>query len=274
MFHRLPCEIAKQYFTGSLTSCHSFHCHYIFLIFIVQKEKKIHIEDIGCVHFIQNSRIKNINISIKPFKGVRVSFPMFVSFKNAEQVVYKKQEWIKTHSDKIKDIESNKTIFNKNSVFKTRKHILEINQHNDNKISVNVNDTKIFVNYPIDINIKNENVQKAIRRGIEKAWELEAYDILPERLEYLAKKTGLFYKDIVIKNLKSRWGSCSHDNIISLSVHLMNLPDHLIDYVLLHELVHTVEKSHNKNFWISLQKVTDNAKELKKQMKHHKIGIY
>jgi predicted metal-dependent hydrolase len=54
----------------------------------------------------------------------------------------------------------------------------------------------------------------------------------------------------------------------------MRLPDHLIDYVILHELVHTVHHNHNKHFWEMLDKVSGGAKVLDKELGKYRIAIY
>jgi predicted metal-dependent hydrolase len=54
----------------------------------------------------------------------------------------------------------------------------------------------------------------------------------------------------------------------------MRLPEHLIDYVILHELVHTVHHNHSAGFWSALDKVTDGAKRLDKELRKYRIAIY
>ena len=95
----------------------------------------------------------------------------------------------------------------------------------------------------------------------------EAKKILPQRLEELAKKHGFKYNKVAIRNAKTRWGSCSYRNNINLNLHLARLDGDLIDYVILHELCHTVEKNHGAKFWALLHKHMPNATELRKKLK-------
>ena len=111
-------------------------------------------------------------------------------------------------------------------------------------------------------------------KAIERAWRQEAKEYLPERVKTLAAKHKFQYKKVAIKNSKTRWGSCSYDNSINLSLHLMRLPNHLIDYVILHELVHTKVKNHSRDFWQLLDIVSGNAKKLDREVKEYSIEIY
>jgi hypothetical protein len=113
-----------------------------------------------------------------------------------------------------------------------------------------------------------------IRWGILAAWRKEAKKYLPVRLNELSRKHQLPYNRVIIKNNKSRWGSCSQKDNINLSLHLMRLPDHLIDYILLHELAHTLHKNHGRQFWKSMEKICPNAKSLDKEMRGYRIEIY
>ena len=82
----------------------------------------------------------------------------------------------------------------------------------------------------------------------------------------LSKKNNLLFKKVVFKTLKSRWGSCSFENIICLNNLLFYLPRHLQEYIILHELVHVKVKNHSKKFWYELEKVCSNAKRKNKEL--------
>ena len=92
---------------------------------------------------------------------------------------------------------------------------------------------------------------------------------LSKRIEGLSDKHGFKYNKVTIKKQKTRWGSCSGYNNISLNLKLIRLPSNLIDYVILHELVHTLVKNHSPLFWRSLDKYVGNARSLNKELKNY-----
>lgn len=78
---------------------------------------------------------------------------------------------------------------------------------------------------------------------------------LPLRVSELAEKHYFHYTSVTCRHQQTRWGSCSYRNSINLNIELMRLPERLIDYIILHELTHTVHKHHQKAFWNHLEKV-------------------
>ena len=78
---------------------------------------------------------------------------------------------------------------------------------------------------------------------------------LPERIARLAAATGLRYEKLSIRASRTKWGSCSGQNHISLSLFLMTLPEHLRDFVILHELCHTVHHNHSPRFHALLDRL-------------------
>ena len=105
---------------------------------------------------------------------------------------------------------------------------------------------------------------------IEQALLYEACQHLPNRLQRLADQHGFTYTGIKITGSKTRWGSCTARRSINLSIFVMLLPWHLIDYVLLHELCHTKEMNHGERFWALMDQVTNGETQaLKKELKSH-----
>lgn len=180
----------------------------------------IKFDGVGPVLFERSQRAKHMNISVKPFKGIRVAVPEGLSFQKAQDFVQSKIDWIQINQAKIKQYEQNA------------------------KISSSALDGK--------------DRARAKRR-------------LTGRLTYLANQHGFAYNRVFIRNQKTRWGSCSQNNHINLNVKLTLLPEKLMDYVILHELVHTRIKNHSVSFWMELNKFVGDSKKLAFELK--KFGI-
>jgi len=102
---------------------------------------------------------------------------------------------------------------------------------------------------------------------------IEAGKYLVERLNELCSRNGFKYHRVFVKNQKTRWGSCSVKNNINLNINLVRLPDHLMDYVILHELVHTKIKDHSKLFWEELSKFVEDPKTIDKQLRQYSPSL-
>ncbi len=174
----------------------------------------VEIVGVGTVLFERSKRAKHVNISVKPFTGVRVTVPDGLSFKKAEEFVHAKTDWIQKHLYRMKQYEK---------------------------------ESQLALDTSVDI-----DRSRAKRK-------------LTRRLKHLAGKHGFTYHRIFIRNQKTRWGSCSHKNNISLNMKIIRLPEELIDYVIMHELVHTRIHNHSKKFWAELDRYIGNGKVMAKR---------
>ena len=104
--------------------------------------------------------------------------------------------------------------------------------------------------------------------------EADANKRLKDRLCFLANEHGFEYNKASVKNQRTRWGSCSYKNNISLNIKLVLLPQELIDYVILHELVHTRIHNHGRNFWAELDIYTGNSKVMAKRLRMNKLRLF
>ena len=101
----------------------------------------------------------------------------------------------------------------------------------------------------------------------------EARKKLVNRLNELSERHGFNYNRVCVRNQKTRWGSCSSKNNISLNMNLVRFPSEMVDYVLLHELVHTRIKNHSHAFWTELNKFVRDAKEMRKKINEYQIAL-
>tara|TARA_B110000037_G_scaffold88811_1_gene105147 strand:+ start:404 stop:1114 length:711 start_codon:yes stop_codon:yes gene_type:complete len=235
--------------------------------------KVLRIQDLE-IKLKKSFKAKNISIKIKPFEGVLVTVPMLVSFKLAEDFVKTKIKWINKNLNKVQKQEQSYTFFSANSSFKTRSHLVNITSTELSKNTVHIENTNVKVLISKKLSISSEENQLYIRNIILEIWRKEAKEYLPKRVKALAIDHDFNYQKLTIKNTKSRWGSCSFDNNINLSLHLMRISNELIDYVILHELVHTKVKNHSSKFWETLEKHCPNSKILDKELKKYSLRIF
>jgi predicted metal-dependent hydrolase len=92
---------------------------------------------------------------------------------------------------------------------------------------------------------------------------------LPPRVLELAGRHGLAVRRIMVRNQKSRWGSCSRRGTISLNWRLIQTPAFVSDYICLHELVHLRQMNHSPKFWREVERVCPDYRMARQWLKEH-----
>jgi predicted metal-dependent hydrolase len=233
--------------------------------------KVVHIHNLGNVTFSQSARSRSIRLRVKPDQTVLVSYPAYVTFKEAMRFTEQHAEWVTRQKEKN---EHRQPKFSEDTPFKTRSYTIYFKKH-PGKFSLKQTKKQIIILYPEQSDLNDPEIIGKIKKVLTAVYRLEAKEYLPARLAELAAAIGFQYGNITIRNNTSNWGSCSGRNNISLNLHLMKMPDHLIDYILLHELAHTRVKNHGPKFWELLDSLTGNqAKKLSKEVKKYSTGSF
>ena len=120
--------------------------------------------------------------------------------------------------------------------------------------------------------IKDPETQRA-RDAKKKILTKRAKEYLPYRLEYYAKLYGYTYERLRFSHASTRWGSCSSNRTISLNIGLMQLPEPLRDYVLIHELAHLNHMDHSPAFWSEVAAHDPNYKSHRKKLRYFSPGV-
>lgn len=135
--------------------------------------------------------------------------------------------------------------------------------------SARINKQTITVTLPSNWQNEPESAQDFLRIWVTKALKREARSYLPRRLAYLARELDFKYSKVRFGNAKGRWGSYSATGTISLNVALMQLPLELIDYVLIHELCHSVHAHHQTDFWQAVAACDPSYLQHRQQLKNY-----
>jgi predicted metal-dependent hydrolase len=226
--------------------------------------------ELGTIEFIHNDRSKHIRVRILS-TGLRVTLPNYSTREEALNFIEKIRSKLISKQNKLeKGLEKRNILINENSFLQTLTFVVEAKRVERKNIYFSLKDTVLRIEFPVGTDCNDTKTQDFFWNGISHFLRKEAKRLLPNRTKQLAVKFGFEFYDIKIQSSKSRWGSCSRAKSINLSLYLMLLPAHLIDYVILHELCHTKEMNHGDNFWRWMDKVTDGkSKDLRKELKNY-----
>ncbi|KTD55364.1 M48 family metallopeptidase [Legionella quateirensis] len=196
---------------------------------------------------ISRKPIKNMNLRIYPPDGlVKVSAPLRYSDRLIRQHLQEKCEWIRAQRERIRErssfkeenLQTGETI-----AFQGKNYLLIIEEHHGpSKITVDGELIHFFTQPHTTLNQKQIVLDRWYRREME--------SLLPELIKHWETIINVRITEWGIKKMKTRWGSCNtRARRIWLNLNLIKKPLVCLEYVLVHELVHLLEASHNKRFY-------------------------
>ena len=220
-------------------------------------------EQLGVIELKRYRQSKSLRLKIKPDGTVAISAPFYMPLlvikrfiaKSRINVIEAQQELKTTHNPTYQD----RQLIGKS-------HRIVLLQDTD-KLEAYTVGQLIRWSVPAAIDHQSVEAQKVLRPVIDSVLRKQAKQYLPKQLAHLAHQHGFSYSNVRFGNAKGRWGSCSSSGTISLNIALMNLPNELIDYVLIHELCHTKQMNHSDAFWSLVRECLPSYKIYRKQIK-------
>jgi predicted metal-dependent hydrolase len=226
-------------------------------------QKTFALPDVGEVIVAKRRGSRAIRLSVRSDGKVRVGIPYFVPYAAGLNFAQARKDWIINQQSK------HPASILKEGDLIGKSHRLRL--VSGQRLAARIRDTELLVSVPAGTEARQ--LQLAIVRGAERALKAQAEHLLPQRLAELAAQYGYKTSSLQIKKLTSRWGSCSRQGKITLNYFLMQLPWSLIDYVILHELVHTRHFDHSKAFWEELSSHIPDARSRQKTIRAYKTSI-
>ena len=189
-------------------------------------------------------KVKHARISVSPELVVKVVVPLRYGERELLRLIDEKESWI----------------------IKTLAHFRELGAR---RIALETNEI-LYLGKPIARPFESGNTQASLE-----AWyKHEAKRTISARVAVFASYYGFIYNKIIIRGSKTRWGTCSIKKNVAFNWRLIKAPADIIDYVILHELTHTVVFDHSKRFWDRLAMSYPNHKAAKQWLKDHGPGLY
>ena len=133
-------------------------------------------------------------------------------------------------------------------ILQTRCFAIELHTHTLPKMLFSLKNGVLNIFIPQRVNVEDVAFQKLLKQNILKVAKRVSVPYLSERLNALAQSRGLKYNDFAVSTARTRMGVCNTKKRITLSAYLIFYPQHLVDYVILHELAHLTEMNHGPRF--------------------------
>lgn len=226
--------------------------------------KIVDVPELGAVTLQKRKGARSIRLSVAPGGTIKVSMPHWLPYQAGVKFALSKADWLQTQLQK----QPTYKLSHGQPVGKSHHLYFATDPHAVN-VSTRVRGSEVRITHPAHIQPGHRDVQAAAERAATRALRSQAEQLLPQRLRSLAESHGFSFKSVGVKRLTGRWGSCDQSQNIVLNLFLMQLPWHLIDYVLLHELTHTKAMNHGEDFWSEFEKHLPAAKKLRKEIKQY-----
>lgn len=195
---------------------------------------------------VEMKDIKNVHLSVYPPKGrVRIAAPIRMDLDTIRIYAISKLSWIKKQQIKFKEQvrEKPREYLNRESHYYFGiRYLLKV----------------IERDVPPVVSIKHKSIELQIRPGtdakkrhaiMEEWYRAQLKEIVPAYIHKWEKKMGVSLNEFAIKKMKTKWGTCNREaGRIWLNLELAKKPYHCIEYIIVHEMVHLLERNHNDKF--------------------------
>ena len=204
------------------------------------------------------SKRKTLSISINENAQLIVRAPNRISDARIQEFINEKSSWIIKNKNLIKLRLQNTEKDQNNLLYLGEYFPIKKNIKSLKKVSFNGEE---FIT-----NLENQ----AQLSNALKIWYKDKFkELAIPRLNYFVDKYDLTVNQVRLKRQKTLWGSCSSRDNINLNFLLIMAPLKVIDYVIIHELVHTIHKNHSANFWSAVEDIMPNYKDPKNWLKEN-----
>ncbi len=191
---------------------------------------------------IIRSKRKTFSITIDKHKNLIIRAPIWANNEHINNLLDEKSKWIQKKFASI-DYQNSKRLthtFEQGDVFPCYGQQFKLVFTDLNDIVLKTDKNLIYINY---------EYKKYTKELIIKWYKNQAANIIISRVYYLADQMNFKINKVKISNAKSRFGSCTSNRNLNFSWRLIIAPKPIVDYIIVHELAHTVEMNHSKKFW-------------------------
>ena len=215
-------------------------------------------------------RAKRVRLEVRLQTGLTVIVPRSYDIGRIPGLLKSKERWISRNMARCRNFQSlpaRKKLSNGDTVPYLGRDLKLIERENDDGVGdVKLEGDMLAVSPGL---FKNGILELAL----EQWYRAEAARLINERAGILSSNMGVSYKRIVIRGQRTQWGSCSRKKNLSFNWKLVMAPEPVLDYVIIHELVHLKEMNHSKSFWELVARYCPKWRDHKNWLKQHEADL-
>lgn len=201
---------------------------------------------------------RTISLHITLSGKLIVKAPHFIPDRVVQHFIKEKEDWILKSLQRIGKSKINKKTYQTGEEFLYMGDRYKLDIGDFKEISVTSK-----LNFP-------EFLSFRIKKELTNWYIKQAKEIISKQVDYMSKKMGTKYKSIRFSDTSSKWGTCFADNSLQFNWRLIMTPITVINYVVIHELAHTMEKNHGRGFWSKVSLYTPAYRQHRKWLNNNK----
>ncbi|QQG50249.1 MAG: M48 family metallopeptidase [Candidatus Berkelbacteria bacterium] len=207
-------------------------------------------------------RSRHLRLKVFHDGSVVVTAPLRAPQKLIEDFILEHENWIEEKLSEATTRLNKLTAEQEKLFFRGQEYDFRLNVSNDVKSGVKIDGRSFIVS-----SLAEDH--DTVRKILEKFYRREAEKRFRERVPLLADLVGRDVVKVTIRDQRTRWGSCSSRNTLSLNWRLIMAPDSVSDYVIYHELSHLTHMNHSERFWALVESYDKNYKASERWLKKH-----
>lgn len=215
-------------------------------------------------------RKKTVAVTVEPAGSVLVVAPERVSIRRLDAIVTRKAEWIAWRIRRARDyapLPSPREFVSGESVLYLGRHYrLKVDRHARGEAKLRGGWLHVSA-------ASNGQQAVQVRAALVSWFRRHAAERFPQRVEVWRSKVGVPMPRVIVANQQKRWGSCDQRGVIRLNWRIMQVPMRLIDYVVVHELVHLRHRGHGRDYWQAVGRVMPDYERRREELRWRGVGL-
>jgi predicted metal-dependent hydrolase len=214
-------------------------------------------------------KARRVRLEVRQQTGLTVIVPHSYKIGQIPGLLKSKERWISRNLARFNQLEllsAPKELRNGDTIPYLGRDLELVKQENHHGDSIVLEENKLKVSPDLFNN-------GLLEMALEQWYRIEAAKLINDTADKLSSQMGIDYKRILIRGQKTRWGSCSHKKNLSFNWKLIMAPEPVVEYVIIHELVHLKEMNHSKRFWELVAHYCPVWRENKKWLKQHEADL-